>query len=157
MDSESSDNPALVAANQEHARMLSDPTHPHYAGLRRNDQASIAYADGLFRKALESPTGTAPIQEPALQGMHLSAEDRVAQSETDAMLRQTLGESYDTDMRDMRIGAQHLFATPESQRVLEALSILITDLGPLAQVRGIRFLAELGQLVTNNQQKGRRT
>jgi hypothetical protein len=52
-----------------------------------------------------------------------------------------------------RIGAEHLFSTPDGKKILDALAPLITDLGPLAQVRGIRFLAELGQL--KKQQGGR--
>ena len=56
-----------------------------------------------------------------------SPQDRVAQTE---MLRLSFGEDHDREMSDMRIGAQHLFATPDGMK---------TNLGSLAQVPGIQL------------------
>jgi len=85
----------------------------------------------------------------------MTLKDRTAQTEVEEMLRRSFGDDFDTQMRDMRVGGGYLFGTKEQQTILETLSQLITDLGPLAQVRGIRFLAEIGQLVNNH--KGGRT
>jgi hypothetical protein len=84
----------------------------------------------------------------------MTLEDRQAHSEIDTMLRNTLGDDYDSEMRDMRIGAHHLFSTPDGQKVLGALAPLITALGPLAEVRGIRFLAEIAQMVKHTTRNG---
>lgn len=77
----------------------------------------------------------------------MTREDRVAQTEVEAMLRQTLGDSYDGEMANMRIASSHLFASPSGQRVLSELAPLVSELGPLAEVRAIRFLAELGAMI----------
>lgn len=156
METEASeDTPALVAARAEHREIATNPENPRHAGYQRGDAQVSAYLDQLYRKAVPQTPATqtdpAPIQEPALNDMTL--EDRVAQTEVEMMLRQTLGDSYDSTMREMGVGARHLFSTPEGVKILETLSPLITDLGPLAQVRSIRFLAELGELITNQQRR----
>jgi hypothetical protein len=61
-----------------------------------------------------------------------------------------MGDDYESEMRDMRIGAGHLFSSPEGAQALTALSALITQLGPLEEVRGIRYLAELGRSIKNH-------
>jgi hypothetical protein len=45
-------NPALQAAQAEYEKVLTDPTHPHYAGYRRGDKAAHDYAESFYRKAL---------------------------------------------------------------------------------------------------------
>ena len=39
-------------AREEYAKVMSDPTHPHFDGLRRNSKEANAYVDGLYKKAL---------------------------------------------------------------------------------------------------------
>jgi hypothetical protein len=110
------------------------------------------YLHQLYQKAVpqptapSTPTAPAPLRTPEPDHT-LTLEDRAAQHKTETMLRQTLGEDYESAMSDMRIGAQHLFSMPEGEKVLAAFAPLITDLGPVAEVRAIRFLGELGQLI----------
>lgn len=39
------------AAREEYAKVISDPKHPHYEGLRRRDPKSEAYVNDLYAKA----------------------------------------------------------------------------------------------------------
>lgn len=150
-------NPARDAATAELTDIATNPANPRHAGYHRNDPQVSAYLDALYKKALpETPAQGTPPEPPTGgtdQATTMTPEDRVAQAEVESMLRQTLGHDYDHTMSNMRIGAQHLFASPDGAKALAGLSELITALGPLAQVRGIRFLAELGQL--KKQQGGR--
>lgn len=152
------DNPALVAAKAEHQKVMTDPAHPHHFGFTRGAQAANDYVYGLYKKAVPAtmtPATPADLASRHEQDPTITLEDRVAQTQTEHLLRDSLGDLYDSTMRDMGIGAQHLFATPEGAKILEALSPLICDLGELAQVRAIRFLAELGELVTYKQHGGK--
>ena len=162
MDSKLSEmsNPALDAARAELKDIATNPDNPRYAGYQRGNAQVSAYLDGLYKKACpetpppDTPTTPASLREPE-QDNTMTLEDRAAQTEVEEMLRRSFGDDFDTQMRDMRVGGGYLFGTKEQQTILETLSQLITDLGPLAQVRGIRFLAEIGQLVNNH--KGGRT
>jgi ribosomal protein S7 len=53
-------------------------------------------------------------------------------------------------MSDMRIAANHLFSSPEGQQALAVLANTITVLGPLEEVRSIRYLAELGRSIQSH-------
>jgi hypothetical protein len=147
-----SGNPALEAAKAELTDIATNPSNPRHAGYHRNDPQVSAYLDTLYKKALPetpaqgTPPAPAPLREPD-QAPTMTPEDRVAQAEVETMLQRTLGADYDSTMSDMRIGASHLFAGPDGANALAPLAELITALGPLAQVRGIRFLADLGKLV----------
>jgi hypothetical protein len=140
-------NPALDAARAEMTEIATNPAHPKYAGYQRGDQQVSAYLDALYKKAVpdtvtaRTPPGETPEQDA------MTREDRVAQTEVDTMLRQTLGDSYDGEMANMRIAGSHLFASPSGQRVLSELAPLVSELSPLAEVRAIRFLAELGAMI----------
>jgi hypothetical protein len=153
-------NPAGEAAKAELAAIMSDPNHKMHQGWLRSDPTVKEHVKTAYKKAYPdtppettaqgTPPAPAPRRDPAPT---MTPEDRAAQAEVEGMLRNTLGESYDATMADMGIGAQHLFAVPGGEKILAELSPLIVALGPLAQVRGIRFLAELGQL--KKQQGGR--
>jgi hypothetical protein len=154
LDSTDPVNPAGVEARQELARIISDPTHPMHEGYTRADKQVMDHIEGMYTKAYggssaPGETGrslaTWPGETPEQDAM--TREDRVAQTEVETMLRQTLGTDYDTSMRDMRIGASHLFSIPDGEKTLAAFAPIITELGPLAEVRAIRFLAELGEMI----------
>jgi hypothetical protein len=147
-------NPAGVQAREELARIMSDPTHPMHAGYSRGDQQAMDHIEKMYTKAYGGgpapiETGrsmtTRPGETPAQDAM--TREDRAAAGAVDDLLRQTLGTDYDTSMRDMRIGASHLFSIPDGEKTLAAFAPIITELGPLAEVRAIRFLAELGAMI----------
>jgi hypothetical protein len=138
-------NPALDAARAEMTEIATNPTHPKHAGYRSGDPAVSAYLQALYQKAVPTtPSAPAP-QHDADQGT--TPEDRVAQAEVEERLRQSFGDSYDGEMANMRTASQHLFATTEGQQALAALAPILTNLGPLAEVRAIRFLAELGDMI----------
>lgn len=48
---------AGVGARDEYARVMTDPTHPHYEGFRRKSKESEAYINDLYKKSY----GTEPI------------------------------------------------------------------------------------------------
>ena len=153
-------NPAGLAAREELGKIMSDTSHPMHAGYLRNDKAVEAHLEAVYRKAYpETPapnTPPAPASTPEqAPDTTLSLEDRAAHTELDTTLRRTFGEDYDSEMSNMRVGASHLFTSPESHKVLADFSHLITGLGPLAEVRAIRFLAEIGALI--KQQGGQKT
>ena len=144
-----SGHPAGADAEAEYAKMMSDPTHPHYAGLRRGDKESEAYANGLFRKAY----GTAPVPiesdaEPVPADL---SPDAQAQIECETHLRAAFGHDYDATMTAMASGAKFLFEGDEGQTALATLADRLAGLGSKAEALGVKFLADLAQL---NQQGG---
>lgn len=136
-------------------KIQTDASHPMHAGFHRNDPEAISYIKGLYEKrygngaiqlgpstAFTEPAEASTVSSPT----GLSPEERVAQAEVDTFLRQTLGEEYDSEMRDMRMGSAHLFASPDGVKLLDHIAPVISGLGPQAEVLGIRFLAQLGRL-----------
>jgi hypothetical protein len=149
------DTPALQTARAEMTDIATNKDHKMYAGYHRGDKAVMAHIDELYTKAVPPappvPSLTDRPPEPREQDHGATtAEDRVAQTEVETMLQQIMGDDYESEMRDMRIGAGHLFSSPEGAQALTALSALITQLGPLEEVRGIRYLAELGRSIKNH-------
>jgi hypothetical protein len=144
------DTPALTSARQEYEKVISDPTHPHYDGLRRGDKTASDYVDGLYRNAVPNPAPV-EIRNESVSATTDFSEDAAAQAETEAGLRAEFGETYDTVMREMGAGAKFLFDGDEGQQALTALSYRLTGLGPKAEALGIKFLADLSKL----QQGGR--
>jgi hypothetical protein len=144
-------NPALDAARAEMTEIATNPAHPKYDGYQRGDREVSDYLDALYKKAVPDTGAERTLPAPAphrdTEQDTMTREDRVAQTEVDTMLRQTLGDSYDGEMASMRIASQHLFATAEGKQALAALAPILTELGPLAEVRAIRFLAEIGDMV----------
>jgi hypothetical protein len=76
------------------------------------------------------------------------------QTEVETMLRSALGESFDGEMHNMRVGVSHLRSIDGGDKALGEFAALISGLGPLAEVRGIRFLAEIGQMVKHTTRNG---
>ena len=70
----------------------------------------------------------------------------MAAMELDATLQRTFGEQYSSEMRDMRLGASYLFASPDGVKLLDHISPVISELGSHAEVASIRYLAELGRI-----------
>jgi len=149
--------PLAEQATAEYRRVLNDPTHPHYEGLRRGDAQAENFVNDLYRRAHGSApavfgqgievTSTPQSANTDPGSVALSRETSVAQTEIETMLRRTFGEEYDSEMRDMRVGASHLFSQPDSVKVLdEVFAPVITRLGSCAEVAAIRFLAQLGRL-----------
>jgi hypothetical protein len=152
-------NPALDAARAEMTEIATNPAHPKYDGYQRGDKTVSDYLDGLYKKAVpeipaqRTPTELAPRREPEQDAMTQEArEDRIAAGAVDTMLRDTLGHEYDSTMQSMRLASSHLFQSPTGRQALGEWSELFANLGPLAEVRAIRFLGELGQLI--QQHKG---
>ena len=144
-------SPALDAATAEYEKVMTDPTHLHYAGLRRGDKAASDYVNGLYKKALPDNKPVEIGKEESVSATTDFSEDAAAQAETEAGLRAEFGETYDTVMREMGAGAKFLFDGDEGQQALTALSYRLTGLGPKAEALGIKFLADLSKL----QQGGR--
>jgi hypothetical protein len=168
MEQTATQNPAAEAARAELKAIMSDPSHRLHTAWRHGDAAAVdrhlqpfydkvAGASALVIDEEGLTVTGAPSSPPTEATLHppnaeppaaSSAEDRAAQAEVDTMLRETLGDDYETEMRDMRIGAAHLFSIPDGQKVADAFAPLITELGPQAELLGVRFLAELGRLST---------
>ncbi len=138
-----SSNPALEAAQQELRDIATNPSNPRHSGYHKGDAAVSSYLEGLYRKAVP-PTAAPAIERPPAQDDR-TLDERVAETEVQTMLRQTLGDEYDTEMRYMGVTAQHLFGGESGKAALDVLASAISELGPLAEVRGIRFLAEMGR------------
>jgi hypothetical protein len=151
-------NPAGEQVRQELSRIMSDPTHPMHEGYSRGDRQAMDHVERMYTKAygggsapgetgrsMTTRPGETPEQDTTTR------EDRAAAGAVDAQLRLVFGDRYDSEMSSMRVASQHLFATAEGAQALAALAPLVSELGPLAEVRAIRFLAELGQLLS---QKG---
>ena len=147
-------HPAGAQVRQELTRIIGDPTHPMHAGYARGERQVMDHIEGMYTHAYGgSPapveTGrsltTRPSETPEPDAM--TREHRVAQTEVEAMLKQSFGDSYDGEMSNMRVGASRLFAIPDGEKALAAFAPIITELGPLAEVRTIRFLAEIGEMI----------
>ncbi len=154
-------------AKAEYARVLSDPTHEHHAGLLRRDPKAEQYVDELYRKAYGSapinfsqgievtgrsaPDPTNMDQVSAPDGPTLSREDRFEQAQTEARLQSVLGDEYSGVMREAGIGAATLFSGPKGLEALDLVAPAITALGVHAEVLAIRFLSELGRLWQSQQ------
>ena len=151
MELEAPDTPALDAARTEFTDIATNPANPRHNGYQRGDPQVSTYLDNLYKKTLPTPTippvpesqrfvsDTAADRKAQDDGTAPSLEDRAAQTQGGIMLRQTLGDDYDSEMSDMRIGASHLFSSPEGQQALTVLADSIVGLGPLAEVCGVRF------------------
>ncbi len=144
-------NPALDSARAELTKVMTDTTHPDHAAFRRGDEKVVARIGSLYTKAVGS--APAPIDDgimitgkPDGQSDGQSSDDMLAAQAIDTMLRHTLGESYDSEMTDMRIGARSLFGSENGPALFDALNPIVTALGPEAEVAGVRFLAHLGRL-----------
>jgi hypothetical protein len=143
-------NPALDAARAELTDIATNPANPRHAAYQRGDKQVSEYLDGLYKRAVPDTAAPATPTDPASgrdtePAPTLTAEDRIAQAEVETMLQRTLGEDYESEMSDMRIGVQHLSSRPDAAKALAIIAPLIGELGDLLQVRGIRFLAEIGQ------------
>ena len=146
------ESPATV----ELRSILSDPSHRLHGPLMRGDADANAYVDSLYKRdfpnpgappAKTDPNGTVPSSEMPL----LTQEDRAARSAYEETLRQHFGDEFDTVMTNMEHGMKTLCTTPESVKALDAFTEAISGLGPLAEIRSIRFLSELGELARNRQ------
>src|SRR5262245_25028130 len=157
MDTALEINAAGDAARAELTDIATNPANARHAGYLRNDPEVSAYLDTVYKRAYpgkmpsEGLSSDRPPEAKPVEQQHASRlpEETVAHTEIDTMLRRTFGDEYDITMRDMRLGAGPLFGDEEGQALLEKLSqrIIDLDLGPEAEVAGIRYLAHLGQLV----------
>lgn len=146
MDIETPSTPALDAATAEYEKMMTDPTHEHYHGLRRGDKAANDYVDSLYRKALPN-NAPVPLTEEGISASTASSEDDwQAQTEVETALRQEFGENYDTVMRQMSVGGKYLFDGNEGQHALMVLTDRMSALGPKGEALGVKFLADLAHL-----------
>ncbi|BCA56685.1 hypothetical protein W02_38250 [Nitrospira sp. KM1] len=50
-DQAAAETPAAIACREEHAKVMMDKTHQHYAGYQRGEKAALDYVDSLYRKA----------------------------------------------------------------------------------------------------------
>ena len=153
-------NPALDAARAEMTEIATNPAHPKYAGYQRGDSVVSAYLDALYRKAVPDTQTQRPLADPAphrdteqdAMSTQEDLEGRHAATEIETTLRNALGDEHDAIMQSMRLASSHLFASPTGRQALGEWSELFANLGPLAEVRAVRFLGELGQLI--QQHKG---
>ena len=149
------------AATAEHKAIMTDPNHPMHAGFTRNDARVHDHIDQLYKKAY----GSAPVQfgqgveitsslstphpsntDPSQSAEALTPEARAAAMEFDSTLRLVLGDGYDEEMSAMRLGSARLLGTPETVKAFDALTPIITELGPHAEVAVVRFLSQIGRL-----------
>lgn len=154
------------AATAEHREIMTNPNHPMHAGFKRNDARVHDHIDQLYRKAYGSapvqfdqgieitsslstphPSNTDPSQFAEAEA--LTPEARAAAMEFNSTLRLVLGDSYDEEMSAMRLGSARLFGTPETLKAFDALTPIITALGPHAEVAVVRFLSQIGRLSHN--------
>jgi hypothetical protein len=149
--------PALDAATAEHEKVMTDPTHQHYDGFRRGDQAASDYVDGLYRKILPNYApveignvdfrrGPLTVQQEGVSTTTDLTDEARAGIDVETELRMELGAAYETTMHDMATGAQHLFAGADGEQALTVLADRVSGLGPRAELLGVRFLAELARL-----------
>lgn len=106
---ESAPNPAGIAAREEYVKILSDPTHPHHDGLKRNSKAANDYVTELYRKAYSNAPATIEDGLSVTTGgpddvSALSAEDAQAM----AALRQEWGTDYEAHLGDAQFGSSRL-------------------------------------------------
>ncbi len=146
MEIESPSTPALAGATAEYEKVMTDPTHEHYAGLRRGDKAANDYVDSLYRKALPN-NAPVPLTDEGISASTASSEDDwQAQTEVETALRQEFGEHFDTIMSQMSVGAKYLFDGNEGQHALIVLTDRMSALGPKGEALGVKFLADLAHL-----------
>lgn len=108
-------NQAHEAANIEYAKVLSDPTHPHFAGFRRGEKAAEAYVDALYKKAFpdaapvqlgnEGPSATSSLTDDRTNDESEAME--LAQTRDDWA---TEGIEYEAGLQEAKEMAQVLYA-----------------------------------------------
>jgi hypothetical protein len=170
MDATHTEAPAAgEGVRAEVAAIATDTNHPMHFGYHRGDASVMKHIDSLYQKAV----GTAPVQidqegittggppTPLATPVDADIERTPAQlaqdSETDRTLRAVLGEGYDAEMSDARIGVQYFFSIPNGEQVVKDLSPLVEALGPEGDVWSIRALGELGRLCQAKLIEQRRT
>lgn len=146
MEIESTSTPAVNAATAEYEKMMTDPTHEHYAGLRRGDKAANDYVDSLYRKALPNNAPVPLTDEGISASTDSTDDDWKSQSEVETALRQEFGDSYPAVMHQMSVGAKYLFDGNEGQHALMVLTDRMSALGPKGEALGVKFLADLAHL-----------
>ncbi|MCI0426919.1 MAG: hypothetical protein L0Z46_02740 [Nitrospiraceae bacterium] len=146
---ESAPSQAGLQAREEYAKMLSDPKHPHYEGLRRRDPKAEAYANGLYDKAYPktAPTksgddvsGTPSERDPAglSEAEREAAEDARELADLQADWGRD-GDSYEAGLQEAREMAMILH-TADPTLYLEAAR-------RLGDAMGLRLLRLLRQRV----------
>jgi len=152
---ESAPTPAGLAAREEYAKILNDPTHPHHDGLKRNSKAANDYVTELYRKAYSN--APAPIEdrhsvttggpiEPQPGETPEDAENRARNEVILTPLRQEWGEQYEARFSGARAVAQQLFGDEGWGDVLDDLGTAIrTHYGPAGETAALRFLAALAE------------
>jgi hypothetical protein len=100
-------NPAGLAATEEHAKIMSDPSHPMHAGYLRGDKKALDYVADLYRNAYP---GTAPVEDNHGLSVTTGSTDESAPtlSPEDARaveeIRQESGEQFQEHHADAQFG-----------------------------------------------------
>jgi hypothetical protein len=119
MEADTTQNQAAEEARAEDAKVMSDPSHPHYAGLQRGEESALNYIAGLYKGVSGrvlvvideavglSPKPTQPSPSERLgdrDGVSLTSshdlEERLqcAQEPALAAVRQDLGDDFQPDI-----------------------------------------------------------
>lgn len=139
---ESSTTPAALAAREEYSAIMTDTKHPMHAGYLAGNKQVNDHIDGLYAKLAQTAP---PAKTESLVLVDDMSGDGEAQVEIEIALRNELGSDYDDTMANMKRGASHVFAGDEGQAALTVLSHRISELGPQAEVLGVRFLSEIAK------------
>jgi hypothetical protein len=146
------------ALRTELADIASNTAHPLHAGYTRGDADVMRQIDEKYQQVYgagqvavgNEEVGISRDAADAAGETTLTGEDLIAHTEVNALLQSVFGDSYESEMRDMRIASAQLFGTgPDGHAALSLFADHVTSLGPQAEVAAVRFLAELGRLSTH--------
>ena len=152
-ESDATPTPAGLQARDEYAKVLSDPTHKHYEGLKRGDKHANEYVDGLYKHAYPStvshnaesisiggPLPTQPGETPE------DAEIRARNEVILSPLKTEWGPHFEAHMSGVRAVARDLFGGEGWGEVFDDLGATIRmQYGPAGETAALRFLAALAE------------
>jgi hypothetical protein len=150
MELKSPSTPALTAAREEYAKIMSDTTHPMHAGFHRSDPAVLAHIDNLYTDAVPDhkpvPLATESVSlgpvEPQPGETPDEAEVRQRNEVILAPLKQEWGPHYEQRFAAALVGVRTVF---EGQgEMLDHLGERIRmTYGPKGEAAVLKLFAEL--------------
>ena len=153
-ESDATPTPAGLQAREEYAKVLSDPTHKHFEGLKRGDKHANEYVDGLYKQAYPTTLSHTPesvsIGGPVPTQPGETSEDAEIRARNEVILsplKTDWGPQFETRFSGVRAVAQQLFGGEGWGEVFDDLGATIRmQYGPAGETAALRFLNALADI-----------
>jgi len=140
----------------EVGRVMSDPTHQHYADWNRGGKQAQDYVHGLYERL--HGKGTVEIGESLRVGGEVSGSGEITENADEtarnelilAPLRQEWGTEFDTTLAAAQVEARQLFSSEDGSLQADQFADLGSRIrmqyGTKGETLALKFLADLGRI-----------